>query len=50
MAAIRVLLLEDSPLDAELILASLRAGGVECDARRVDAREDFLQALGDCPS
>src|SRR5205085_9618506 len=49
MAAIRVLLLEDSPLDAELILASLRAGGLEVDARRVDTREDFEQALGGCP-
>jgi PAS domain S-box-containing protein len=49
MAAIRVLLLEDNPLDAELILASLRAGGVECDARRVDTREDFGRALVDCP-
>ncbi len=49
MSAIRVLLLEDSPLDAELVLASLRAGDLEVDARRAVTREDFERALGGCP-
>jgi PAS domain S-box-containing protein len=49
MTPIRVLLLEDSPLDAELILASLTDGGIVCTATRVDTRSAFLEALRDGP-
>jgi signal transduction histidine kinase len=41
----RVLLLEDDPLDAELILAHLADGGVVCAASRVDTRDGFRAAL-----
>jgi two-component system CheB/CheR fusion protein len=50
VSKLRLLLLEDSPLDAELILAQLADGGFECDASRVQTRADFEAALaGDCP-
>src|SRR5947209_20490713 len=45
MKPIRVLLLEDSLLDAELTLASLRDGGIGCEAVRVETRAAFLAAL-----
>ena len=45
---LRVVLLEDSPLDAELILARLAEGGFACAAERVETRESFLAALGRC--
>src|SRR4051812_24407896 len=44
---LRILLLEDNPLDAELTLAALADAGVEADATRVDARGDFERALSD---
>ena len=40
-----VLLLEDSPADAELILNELRVGGYEPVARRVTSGAEMLQAL-----
>ena len=40
-----VLLLEDSPADAELILKELRVGGYTPVARRVTSRAEMLQAL-----
>src|SRR5436305_2080010 len=45
MTSIRVLLLEDNPLDAELTLASLEEGGMACVAQRVETRDEFLAAL-----
>jgi PAS domain S-box-containing protein len=42
---LRVLHLEDEPQDAELILAVLEEGGLECDVTRVDTREGFTAAL-----
>jgi PAS domain S-box-containing protein len=45
MTPIHVLHLEDSLLDAELILSSLAGGGIECTAVRVDTRAAFLAAL-----
>ncbi|HUQ93987.1 MAG TPA: response regulator [Bryobacteraceae bacterium] len=42
---LRILLVEDNPLDAELILATLAHEGVGCDAVRVETRADFLQAI-----
>ncbi len=43
--AIRVLIAEDKPADAELILRELRRSGFEPDWRRVDTEADYLQAL-----
>ena len=45
MSTPRVLILEDSPLDAELVGAHLEKGGIRHDADRVTTREEFIQAL-----
>ena len=45
MKALRILNLEDSPLDAELVHATLSDGGVECEILRVQTRADFVTAL-----
>ncbi len=45
--ALRVLLLEDVPMDAELIEYELERARIRCELRRVDARESFVQALAD---
>src|ERR671911_1762447 len=45
MIALRILNLEDSPLDAELLYATLTDGGVECEILRVQTRADFAAAL-----
>jgi two-component system cell cycle sensor histidine kinase/response regulator CckA len=42
---LRVLLLDDDPIDAELNIAALQEGGYDCTWRRVDRRETFVQAL-----
>jgi PAS domain S-box-containing protein len=42
---IRVLIAEDRPTDAELLLMELRRAGFEPDWRRVDTEADFLDAL-----
>src|SRR5438093_300365 len=42
---IRVLHLEDAPLDAELLDLSLRQTGIDWDILRVDTRNDFVAAL-----
>jgi PAS domain S-box-containing protein len=49
MTPIHVLHLEDSPLDAELVLASLADGGIACAMVRVDTRAAFLAALRSGP-
>ncbi len=41
----RILHLEDVASDAELIGATLAAGGIECEVTRADSREAFLAAL-----
>src|SRR5689334_5585253 len=41
----QILLLEDSPLDAELVTATLADGGLEPEVTRVETRDDFLAAL-----
>lgn len=46
---VSILLLEDSPLDAELTLAHLDAAGIEHSTNRVDNRQDFLNALASNP-
>lgn len=49
MPPLRILLLEDSPLDAELIEATLLEGGLNFTLERVDTRSRFLQALETAP-
>jgi signal transduction histidine kinase len=43
----RVLHLEDSELDHELMLAHLVRGGLDAETRRVEAEGEFLEALGE---
>ncbi|MEX0272182.1 ATP-binding protein [Leptolyngbyaceae cyanobacterium UHCC 1019] len=42
---LRFLLLEDNPLDAEMIGVTLLDGGVDCELCRVDTRSSFISAL-----
>jgi PAS domain S-box-containing protein len=42
---IRVLLLEDNPLDAEMVIRELRRAGFEPDWQRVDTQAEFLKCL-----
>ncbi|HWD20012.1 MAG TPA: response regulator [Verrucomicrobiae bacterium] len=44
---LRVLLLEDNPMDAELILRELRRSEIAVLAHCVESRADFIQALAD---
>jgi diguanylate cyclase (GGDEF)-like protein/PAS domain S-box-containing protein len=44
---VRILIVEDSPDDAELALHELQAAGLEPDWRRVDDEPSFLAALAD---
>ena len=45
MNNIKILIVEDSRADAELIEYEIRKGGVSFSAKRVDEREDFLREL-----
>ncbi|HEY6749725.1 MAG TPA: response regulator [Rubrobacteraceae bacterium] len=45
MKALRILNLEDNPLDAELVHATLTDSGVGCEILRVQTRADFAAAL-----
>jgi PAS domain S-box-containing protein len=42
---LRVLMLEDDPRDAELVLDLLEGGGYACEEERVDTRDAFVRAL-----
>ena len=42
---LRVLLLEDSPLDAELTVSTLETGGIAAQVKRVETREDYAAAI-----
>ena len=44
---LRVLNLEDSALDTELMQANLAKGGIDCEMVRVQTRADFVAALED---
>jgi pentatricopeptide repeat protein len=46
---LRVLILEDRPADAELVLHELHRAGFEPDWRRVDAEADYLASLDPPP-
>ena len=45
--SLRLLLLEDDPIDADLIAATLLEAGLACSTHRVDTRNDFVTALND---
>ncbi|MDQ8036302.1 MAG: EAL domain-containing protein [Pedobacter sp.] len=45
MKSLRVLLLEDSPTDAELVQACLDSGELACSLHRVETEEDYLTSL-----
>jgi PAS domain S-box-containing protein len=42
---LRILYLEDEPNDAELVQASLKAEGIDCDLTRVDTEAEFRKSL-----
>ena len=46
---IRVLLVEDNPIDAELVVRALRAAGFEPTFTRVDTEEAYLRELDGHP-
>ena len=46
--ALRVLFVEDSPDDVELIARELTKHGFQCEAKSVECRADFLAALNSC--
>src|SRR5919112_1280102 len=43
--ALRVLNLEDNPLETQLVHTTLKDGGIECEISRVQTRADFAAAL-----
>ncbi|MEH2260395.1 response regulator [Nostoc sp.] len=45
MTRLRFLLLEDNPLDAEVIHLTLTDGGVECELLRVKTHAEFVKVL-----
>ena len=45
MKVLRILLLEDSLLDTELIYTNLTNGGIDCELVQVETRTDFVTAL-----
>ncbi len=45
MQELKLLLLEDDPLDAELNITALEAGGYECEWERVQMKDEFIAAL-----
>ena len=45
---LRLLHLEDDPLDAELITNTLIEGGIPCQSQLVDTRQAFVAALKEC--
>ena len=45
IAILRVLLLEDSPLDVDLIIDRLDSDGLSCEVIRVQTRDEYVRAL-----
>ena len=45
---LRLLHLEDDPIDAELITTTLLEGGIPCQSQLVDTRQAFVAALKEC--
>ncbi|MEO6246757.1 MAG: response regulator [Opitutaceae bacterium] len=46
---LKILIVEDEPADAELLLRALRHAGYELNWRRVDSEEEFVVALTEAP-
>jgi starch phosphorylase len=46
---LRVLMVEDSPADAELVVAELRRAGFDVSSKRVENESDYLEHLEDSP-
>jgi PAS domain S-box-containing protein len=46
---LRVLVLEDRPVDAELILYEMKRSGYDCVGKRVDTQVDYLIAIEELP-
>lgn len=45
-APLHILILEDNPVDAVLMVRALRQRGVECTWQRVETRAEYLAHLG----
>ncbi|WP_223280185.1 response regulator [Nostoc sp. PA-18-2419] len=45
MTVLRFLLLEDNPLDAEVIYVTLTDGSTDCELLRIETRAEFVKAL-----
>ena len=48
-SSIRILILEDNPVDAELIVDRLRQAGIEPDWHRVETEADYTAHLDPAP-
>ena len=46
---LRVLVLEDRPIDAELVLYEMKRAGYDCVSKRVDTQQDYLKAIEEIP-
>jgi len=46
---LKVLVLEDHPVDAELVLYEMKRSGYNCISKRVDTQADYLRAIEDGP-
>ena len=49
MSDLKVLILEDSPVDAELLLYNMKQSGYVVESNRVDTRLDYVHALDELP-
>lgn len=49
MSDLRVLILEDSPIDAELLIYNIRHAGYKISVERVDTRAAYLRAIDEIP-
>jgi len=46
---LNVLVLEDHPVDAELVLYEMKRSGYNCISKRVDTKDDYLRAIEEGP-
>ncbi|MBI3529981.1 MAG: PAS domain S-box protein [Betaproteobacteria bacterium] len=44
---LKILMMEDAAVDAELVMRELKHSGIACVSRRVETREDFIHELRD---
>lgn len=45
MTKLQILFLEDNPLDAEVVRVTLSEGGIDCELRQVETRNQFITAI-----